>query len=166
MSVKILNNQIFNDVFYVCSMVEYLSRTRKTKHADIVSALGKDNLRWLYKFADVHHCMTFEQVSDDVMERSPLPMGTYDVTSGLEFPLPSFLDIGKVYARLVQSALVENGTWENPNADQIVDALWEVFHSFVCEEISNFNSDLFYDTPSFLYECFKYNKIFCDDEPD
>ena len=53
-----------NDLFYVCSLIEYIGRERKLRRADVVSALGEDSIRRIYRYADTFHCEQIAKVTD------------------------------------------------------------------------------------------------------
>ena len=38
-----------NDLFYVCSLIEYIGRERKLRRADVVSGLGEETIRRIYR---------------------------------------------------------------------------------------------------------------------
>lgn len=40
-----------NDLFFTCSLIDYISRKTKNKRADVVNLLGEDRLRKIYDLA-------------------------------------------------------------------------------------------------------------------
>ena len=57
-----------NDLFYICSLIESVSRKSGNSKADIVDTLGEKKLRRLYRFANINHCLPIEQVTQEVIE--------------------------------------------------------------------------------------------------
>lgn len=57
-----------NDYFYVCSLIEYIARETLNHRGDIVKTIGKDGIEKLLYDAEVDHCLSFEQVSDEVID--------------------------------------------------------------------------------------------------
>lgn len=55
-----MNENEKNDVYYVCCLIEFIGRQTKNKRSDIVKKIGKEGLQYLYKTAEVNHCLTFE----------------------------------------------------------------------------------------------------------
>ena len=55
-----------NDYFYVCSLIEYIARETKNKRGTIVNSLGKKGIEKQLYDAEVNHCLSFEQVSDEI----------------------------------------------------------------------------------------------------
>ena len=53
-----------NDLFYICSLIESVSRESGNSKAEIVDILGEKKIKRLYKFAEVNHCLPIEQVTD------------------------------------------------------------------------------------------------------
>ena len=55
-----------NDYFYVCSLIEYIARETKNKRGIIVNLLGKKGIEKQLYDAEINHCLSFEQVSDEI----------------------------------------------------------------------------------------------------
>ena len=54
-----------NDLFYTCSLIDYIARKTKNIRADVVNQLGKRNLNKIYDLADVYHCDNIDRVSEE-----------------------------------------------------------------------------------------------------
>ena len=93
--------------------------------------------------AEVNHCLSFEQVSDEVIEYYKIKNGDFDTISECKYSVPSYLDIGKLYSIMVEDC---------SDSGQELDVLIKIFDSFISDEISDFNTDLYYQNPSYL-EC-------------
>ena len=57
-----------DDLFYVCSMIEFVARETHNKTKDIVAKLSDKELAHQLKAAGVNHCLSFEQVCDEWIE--------------------------------------------------------------------------------------------------
>lgn len=68
------------------------------------------------------------------------------------YAVPTHWDIGKVYKRLIKMAA------EDENIS-IVDALFKVYNSFISPKIDDYNSSVYYENPSYIFECYKENKM-------
>ena len=132
-----------NDYFYVCALIEYIARETQNHRGDIVKQIGKEGLEKLLYDAEVNHCLSFEQVSDEVIEYYKIKNGDFDTTSECKYSVPSYLDIGKLYSIMVEDC-AETG--------QELEVLIKIFDSFISDKISDFNTDLYYQNPSYL-EC-------------
>lgn len=132
-----------NDYFYVCSLIEYIARETQNHRGDIVKQIGKEGLEKLLYDAEVNHCLSFEQVSDEVIEYYKIKNGNFDTISECKYSVPSYLDIGKLYSIMVEDC---------SDSGQELDVLIKIFDSFISDEISDFNTDLYYQNPSYL-EC-------------
>ena len=141
-----MNEKEKNDVYYVCCLIEFIGRQTKNKRSEVVKKIGKEGLQYLYKTAEVNHCLTFEQVSDEVIEKYSIPQGEYDTISTCKYTVPSFMAIGKDYRRLVEDVQCEN---------TIVDTIYNVFTSFISDAISNFNTSTYYSSREYLSESYK-----------
>ena len=132
-----------NDYFYVCSLIEFIARQTKNQRGAITEALGKKGIEKLLYDAEVNHCLSFEQVSDEVIEQYSISNGNFDTITECEYTVPSFLDIGKLY-----SIMIEDCAAPGREADELM----KIFSSFISDAISNFRSDVYYQNPSYL-EC-------------
>ena len=141
-----MNDKQKNDIYYVCCLIEYISRETKNKRSDIVKKIGIEGINNLYETAEVNHCLTFEEVSDEVINKYEIKEGKFDNVAQCKYEVPSFMAIGKDYKRLVEDT-IENG--------EIVQAIYNVFTSFISDEISNFNSSTFYSSREYLAESYK-----------
>ena len=139
-----------NDLFYVCSLIEYIGRERKLRRADVVSALGEDSIRRIYRYADTFHCEQIAKVADDFITLRSIPSGDFDNVAKCRYAVPSYWDIGAVYARLIED--VSDGT-------DLVSKLMEVYSSWMSDALSRFNSDLFYQSRQYIAECYRAGTI-------
>ena len=126
----------FQDAYYTASLIEYIGRKTQNHRSDVVRAIGIDGLQALLDSAPVNHCLTFEQVSDEVIEQYGIASGSYDCVAECNYKVPSYKAIGKVYARLIEDLA------EGKAVD--VNAVYQVFTSKISDMISDFNSAFFF----------------------
>ena len=141
-----------NDLFFTCSLIDYIARKTKNKRKDVVNALGKKNLFKIYDLADVYHSDNIDRVSDDFIQVAEIVTGTFDNLKVCQYSIPSHWDIGKVYKRLIKSVA------EYEKID-VIDALLKVYNSFLSGKIDDYNSSMYYENPSYLLECYLENKV-------
>lgn len=137
-----MNDALKNDLFYVCCLIEFIGRKTKNRLSTIVQILGRKELARQLDIAEVNHCLTFEQVSDEIIEYFNIPEGDYDTVGLCKYNVPSVQAIGKVYQRLIISIISEQ--------DNLEDIVFKVFNSFISDEISDFNSSVYYSNPEYL----------------
>jgi len=131
-----------NALYFVCSIIEFLGRYTKNANRDIVLQIGKEELARQLAAADVNHCLTFEEVADDLIAFCQIMPGNFDSVGRCKYKVPSETSIGKVYRDLVLDTRKDD--------ESLVDALYRIFTSFISDEISNFNSSAYYENPSYL----------------
>ena len=141
-----------NDLFYTCSLIDYIARKTKNIRADIVNNLGKKNLEKIYDLADVYHCDHIDSVSEEFIEKCNIQDGKFDNVGECKYAIPTYWDIGKVYKRLIKQVS------ENEEIP-VIDALIKVYNSFISEKIDDYNSSVYYENPSYIFESYKENKI-------
>lgn len=67
-----------NDVFYVCSLIEYIARKTKNHRQDVIACFSKADIERQLRLAEANHCLSFEQVSDELIEDFQIAEGTFD----------------------------------------------------------------------------------------
>ena len=141
-----------NNLFFTCSLIEYIARKTKNRRKDVVSALDKKNISKIYDLADIYHSDNINRVSDDFINAAEIQEGTFDNVAKCQYSIPSHWDIGKVYKRLIK-AVAEH------EKIGIIEALFKVYNSFLSTKIDDYNSSLYYENPSYLLECYLENTI-------
>ena len=91
--------------------------------------------------AEVNHCLSFEQVAEELIEEYNISNGDFDTVAECKYTVPSITSIGRVYQMLVLAVC------ENEDVEQ---AIIDVFSSFISDEISDFNSNVYYSNPDYL----------------
>lgn len=145
-----------NDLFFTCSLIEYIARKTKNKPSDIVNYLGETALRKIYDLADVYHSDNIDRVSDDLIEACHIQTGSFDNVAECRYSVPTHWDIGKVYKRLILSASAENHS-------DIIKTLIDVYSSFVSDLIEDYNSSFYYDNPQTIFYTYINNSVITEE---
>ncbi|MEE0858121.1 MAG: hypothetical protein U0M12_01470 [Acutalibacteraceae bacterium] len=141
-----------NDLFFTCSLIDYIARKTKNKRAYVVNKLGKATIEKIYDLADVYHCDNIDTVSSEFIEQSGIETGDFDNVATAKYAVPSYWDIGKVYKRLILAI-------SKKKSISVVDALFEAYNSFVSDKIDDYNSSFYYDAPQNIFNAFYYGEI-------
>lgn len=139
-----------NDVLYFCSLVEYIARVTKNHRKDIIEYFSFSDITVQLHDAEINHCLSFEEVSDEIIEKFHIKEGNYDNISNCKYKIPSYVDIGRVYKNLIMVVMGENS---------IEATIKEVFSSFISDEISDFNSDVYYSNSSYIMYSYLEGKM-------
>ena len=67
-----------NDLFYTCSLIDYIARKTKNKRSTAYNALGRASVFKLYELADVYHSDNIDRVADDFIEAAGIKQGSFD----------------------------------------------------------------------------------------
>ncbi len=130
-----------DDLFYVCSLIEFIGRKTKNKRKEVVNSLGEQGIiKQLYD-AQVNHCLSFEQVSEELIEKYQIPYGNFDTISDCKYKVPSFTAIGKLYSHMILDC--------SKSGDEVTELL-KIFNSFISDEISDFKTGIYFENPSYL----------------
>lgn len=141
-----------NDLFFTCSLIDYIARKTKNTRACVVNALGKERLEKIYDLADVYHSDSLDRVSDDFIREAGIGTGEFDNVADCGYTIPSHWDIGKVYKRLIKMAAQA----ENKG---VIDTLMEVYNSFISPKIDDYNSSVYYENPSYIFESYREGRM-------
>lgn len=136
-----MNSKRKDDVFYVCTLIEYIARETRNHRKDIISYFDKSDLSRQLRLAEVNHCLSFEQVAEELIEEYNISNGDFDTVAECKYTVPSITSIGRVYQMLVLSICKD---------DDVEQAMIDVFTSFICDEISDFNSNVYYSNPDYI----------------
>ena len=75
-----------------------------------------------------------------ILLRPTIEIGDFDNITTARYSIPTYWDIGKVYKRLILRVAKEKNI-------EIIDALMEVYQSFLVEKIENYNGSYYYEAP-------------------
>ena len=139
-------------LFYTCSLIEFIGRQRKLKRSELVPLLGSETIGRIYRYADVFHCEPIEKTADDFITNLNIPEGTFDNVAACRYTVLDYWTIGEVYERLIEDI-------SSDDAEHIVDRLIEVYTSWIDDAISNYNTDFYYQSREYIYECYREGKI-------
>ena len=139
-----------NNLFYVCSLIEFVARVTKNKRGVVANCLGPDGVAKELKDASVNHSLSFEQVGEEVVERYKIPQGDFETVENCKYSVPSYTDIGRLYSIMIMDCA-------KPGEE--TDMLIKIFSSVISDYIFNFNSDCYYQNPNYLEESFKAGKL-------
>ena len=145
-------NDKVNDLFYTCSLIEYISRKTKNTKKCVVDKLGRERISKIYELASVYHSENIDKVSEEFVESASIEFGNYNHIEGCKYNVPTYFDIGKVYKRLI--VMISNN-----EEDKYIDTLIEVLSSWIIEKIDNYNSSMYYENPSYIYACYEEGKV-------
>ena len=132
-----------NDLFFLCSLIEYVARKTHNRRAVVVNAIGRQGLKRIYDLADVFHCENIDKITYELIDKYQIVEGNYDTVSLAKYSVPTHWDLGKVYERLIAALVQEKGS-------DVVETLIEVYNSWIVDRIDNYNSSMYYENNSYL----------------
>lgn len=136
-----MSDERMDNIFYVCTVIEYVSRITHNRPKDIVAKLTKEDIEHQIKVANVNHCLSYEQIADEWIEDFNIEDGNYFNVEECKYEVPSHIAIGRVYQQLILRETQEG---------KEVQTLIDVFSSFISDEISNYNSNVYYSNPDYI----------------
>lgn len=138
-------------LFFLCSLIEYIGRSQKLTRQETVERLGRDSIEQIYEYADVLHCEPIGKVAWEFIQDQAIPCGNFDNESECRYEVPDYWTMGEVYERLIEDVTEEER--------DIVSGVLQVYGSWIDEELSNYNSDFYYQPRDYIAACYKAGKI-------
>lgn len=136
-----------NNLFFLCSLIEYIGRKTKNHRNVVVNAIGKEDLQHIFDLADVYHSENIDKLSFELIEKHKIESGIFDNVTNAKYSIPTHWDIGKVYKRLI----IEVSKKENKS---LIDVLSEVYNSWLSRKIEDYNSSVYYESPDYLFQSY------------
>ena len=140
-----------NDLFFTCSLIEYIARKTKNTKKEIVNKLGYEKIKKIYNLAEVYHSENMDKVADELITDCKIEQGNYDIIAETENRIPTYWEIGRVYQRLIKMV--------NSNTNEYINTTIEVLSSWIIEKIDNYDSSMYYENPDYIYNCYKEGYI-------
>ena len=141
-----------SDLFYTCSLIEYIGRKQKQRRETVVKLLGRETIRRIYRYADVFHCEPIEKTADDFIHICNIPVGAYDNLEKAKYEIPDYWTIGEVYERLIEDV-------SEDSTEAIVDTIMAVYSSWISDAISNYNTDFYYQSREYICQCYTEGEV-------
>lgn len=133
-----------NDIYFLCYMIERIARRLHQRNRYVVNRILKDEWVRLVSIANVLHCENPLKIEDEWIEEYDLEQGDFCITevdTELVNEVPSPIQMGKVYMRLILSTLQPE--------ENYVDGMIRVYNDEICDTIDNYNSSAYYE-PSYV----------------
>ena len=141
-----------SDLFYTCSLIEYIGRKQKQKRETVVKLLGRETISRIYRYADVFHCEPIAKTADDFIHICNIPVGAYDNLEKAKYEIPDYWTIGEVYERLIEDV-------SEDSTEAIVDTIMAVYSSWISDAISNYNTDFYYQSREYICQCYTEGEV-------
>ncbi len=139
--------KVANNLFFLCSLIEYIGRKTKNHRNVIVNAIGKDELQHIFDLADIYHNENLDKLTFNLVEKYKIKEGGFDNIAKTKYSIPTHWDIGKVYKRLIIAVSKK----ENK---PIIETLIEVYNSWLSRKIEDFNGSIYYESPEYLFQSY------------
>ena len=141
-----------NNLFYLCSLIEYISRKTMNSKSTIITIIGKDKIQKIYNLADIYHSENIDKISDELVNEFNIKNGSYNVlkNTSKKYKIPTYWEIGRVYQNLILRL--------SCSEDEYINKFIEVMTSWIIEKIDNYNSSMYYENPDYIYACYLNGK--------
>jgi hypothetical protein len=140
-----------NNLFFLCSLIEYIGRQTRNHRNVVVNAIGKKKLQHIFDLADVYHSENINKLTFELREKYHIEDGFFDNIANAKYSIPTHWDIGKVYKRLIIDVHQSQSEAEEK---PIIDTLVEIYNSWLSRKIEDFNSSVYYESPAYLFHSY------------
>jgi hypothetical protein len=140
-------DKVANNLFFLCSLIEYIGRKTNNHRNVIVNAIGKPYLLHILEMADVYHSENMDKITFDIVHQFNIENGVFDNISIAKYSIPTHWDIGKVFKRLI---LRVSKSENKP----LIHTLVEVYNSWLSRKIEDFNGSVYYESPEYLFQSY------------
>ena len=84
-----------------------------------------------------------DKITFELIEKYNIEDGYFDNIATAKYAIPTHRDIGKVYKRLI----IDVAHFQNKD---YIEALIEVYNSWLSRKIEDFNSGVYYESPAYF----------------
>ena len=143
------------DLFFTCSLIEYIGRLTKNERHVVVNQLGFEGIDYIYEYADVLHCENIDAVSDEIITHYNVVNGDYDNIKECEnvgYLVPTFWDIGKVYTYLFGIIFREDNIVTRKDKVEFIIEFYNTRTSYL---INDYTASVYFIQPELLYNMYK-----------
>ena len=139
-----------DDLYFLCYMIERVSRRIHQRNRYTVNHIPKKELEHQISIANVLHAENPRSVEDDWIAAYFLENGEFDITKvrkDLNTRVPSDLQMGKVYSRLILDTMEPEETY--------VEGLQRIYNDSICETIDDYDCGAYYEPSYFIARAYK-----------
>ena len=86
----------------------------------------------------------------EFIEEVHMTEGVFNNVADCRYHIPDYWTIGEVYERLIEDCYPD---------EMILEGLWEVYHSWIDESISDYNTDFYYQPRDYIAACYVRGEI-------
>ncbi len=140
-------DKVANNLFFLCSLIEYIGRKTKNHRNVIVNAIGRNDLQHILDLADIYHNENMDKLTFELIEKHNIKDGAFDNILNAKYSIPTHWDIGKVYKRLIIDVSKKGNK-------PLIEALIEVYNLWLSRKIEDFNSSIYYESPEYLFQSY------------
>lgn len=137
---------------YITYLICHISERTHNTYSDIVNYLGRENLGYLYEYADIIHCEYIENIVTEFVEKCNIPTGNFVY----DYKKQTHTGLSSVFHYLIVD--VQNEI-NKEKGMHIVDTLIEVYNSYIGKKLLEFDNCLYWQTPEIIFDSYIENEI-------
>ena len=144
-----MRNKAYDNMFYLCFIVERMFRATKIPHRSLINKIGIERLRHYYNFAEVFHCENPDKVVGDLavdigLDRPPLYHELENESSK-----PPYSKMAKSAARVINAVSKED----------YVQGVYDYYNSFLPPLLNIYKNNLYWSSKEYLVACYLEGEI-------
>lgn len=134
-----------NDLYFVCYMIEKVSRQIKQPNGYTVNKMGYTELAKKLSSANVLHSQNPLQTAYEWIDEFSLTNGSFDVSAvdpKYCSQIPTETQMGKVYKRLILNTMRVG--------EDYAQAIIRVYNNDICKTFDNYNCSAYYEPSPYI----------------
>ena len=137
-----------DNVFFFCYLVELLMRHTLNSKPEIIKHMSRDYVLNILENEECYHVLPKERLICEQVEELKILKGRFNPVDKALYRVPPVTAMARLYAKLI---FMMDG--------DVVDNIFKVFSSDICNFIDDYNSSLYYENPEYIKECILVGEI-------
>ena len=89
-------------------------------------------------------------MASEFINECQIASGTFDNVGECRYRIPDYWTIGEVYERLIEDSYSD---------ENLAEGIWKVYHSWIAEKISDYNTDFYFQPRDYIAACYKKGEV-------
>ena len=133
----------FENIFFMCYLVEKISRDTRNNKPYVVSKMDRDYVLHMCEYEDIYHSQNLDKVVFEECEQLGIKMGRNTRLTTAKYRIPTINAMAELYRRLIYKL----------EGEDIIDSFFKVMSSPMTDFIDDYNSSFYYENPDYIKDC-------------
>ena len=144
-----MRSKEYDNMFYLCWIIERANRTTNLPHKDLVEKIGEERLQHYFNYAEAFHCENPDKVVGELAEELGLAEPPLYHELPEERKKPLFSKAAKSSARVIDELYKE----------RYVKGVYEYYTSFLPPLLADYRNNLYWSSKEYLVACYREGEL-------